>query len=316
MTISPIADSSLALAAVRAAGRNGVWRRRDLASSGSDSRIRAQLRGGRWQAPFPQVIVLHNGPLTPAQKMWSAFMAAPPGAMLHGLSALEHDGFRAFAPDSLAIVIPGSSADPRPRQLSAAADWRLQVRWSRELSGADVNDVAVPPRTRPARSVLDAASERIAPWRARAIVLASVQERLVRPAALWDALSRRGRCRNRAVIAESIDDAAGGIHSVPEREFDRIRSRLGIPEPTRQLTLRHEDGRHYLDNAWDEFGIRVEIHGVPHLEIAQWDEDLLRQNDISVTGALLVFSSYAVRHRQERVAEQLVRMFRSRGWSG
>jgi hypothetical protein len=302
--------------AVLEARRHDVWLRKDLVALGSDSRIRAQLRAARWQAPFPRVVVLHNGPLTSVQRMWAALMAGPPGTLLHGLSALQHDGFRAFPPQSLALVIPGSSANPRAHQLSAPPEWRLNVRWSRELSAADVNDVALPPRTRIARSILDAASERIPEWRARAIVLAGVQERLVRPAALWEALGRRGRCRNRAVIAESIADAQGGVHSVPERDFDLIRRRAGIPEPTRQQILTHEDGRNYLDSDWDEYGIRAEIHGAPHIEIAQWDEDLLRQNDITVSGALLVFSSYAIRHRPERVAEQLVRMFRSRGWRG
>jgi hypothetical protein len=309
-------DAVCVSSAVLEARRHGVWRRRDLIISGSDSRVRVQLQARRWQAPFPQVIVLHNGPLTPEQRIWSVLMAAPPGAMLHGLSALEHDGYRAFQPAGLAIVIPGSSANPRHRQLAAPAEWKLDTKWSRELTAADVHAVALPPRTRPPRSILDAASERIPEWRARAIVLSGIQERLVRPAALWDALSRRGRCRNRAIIAESIDDAQGGVHSIPEREFEGIRQRAGIPAPTRQRVLRHSDGRHYLDGDWEEYGIRAEIHGVPHLEIAQWDDDLLRQNDINMSGTLLVFSSYAVRHRPERVAEQLVRMFRSRGWQG
>jgi hypothetical protein len=47
-----------------------------------------------------------------------------------------------------------------------------------------------------------------------------------------------------------------------------------------------------------------------------WDDDLLRLNEISIVGGVLVFSSYAIRHRSDQVAEQLVRMFRSRGWSG
>src|SRR5215510_15868756 len=32
--------------------------------------------------------------------------------------------------------------------------------------------------------------------------------------------------------------------------------------------------------------------------------DLLRQNDIALDGGLLVFSSYALRHRQDRVADR------------
>jgi hypothetical protein len=278
--------------------------------------LRAQLSARRWQAPFAQAVVLHNGPLTREQRMWSALMAAPPGAVLHGLSALEHDGFRGFPPETLAIVVPRGSANPRRHQLAAPPSWNMSIRWSRRLGLEDVNASAIPPRTRLARSVVDAASERVPANRARVIVLAAVQQRLVKPPMLWDALSRRGRCRNRAFIAEAIVDATGGIESLPERAFDLLRQRLGLPAPSRQQVLRRADRCLYLDAAWDEVGIRVEIHGVPHMHIQNWDDDLLRLNEVSAAGGLLVFSSHAVRHRPERVAEQLVRMFRARGWRG
>ena len=136
------------------------------------------------------------------------------------------------------------------------------------------------------------------------------------PPALWDALSRRGRCRNRAIVAEAIVDASGGIESLPEREFDIIRRRVRLPEPTRQQILSRADRRFYLDAAWDEIGVRVEVHGIPHMHARTWDDDLLRLNEISIVGGALVFSSYAIRHRADQVAEQLLRMFRSRGWAG
>ena len=51
------------------------------------------------------------------------------------------------------------------------------------------------------------------------------------------------------------------------------------------------------------------------MQVRNWDDDLLRQNDISIAGGgLLIFSSYAVRHAQPRVEAQLVEMFRRRGW--
>lgn len=171
-------------------------------------------------------------------------------------------------------------------------------------------------RYRLARSILDEASQRIAERRSRALVLAAVQQRRTRTAALWDALSRRGRCRNRAIIVESIRDAEGGIESLPEREFDLLRRRLHLPEPNRQRAIQRGDGRYFLDNDWPEFGVRTEIHGIPHSEVGQWDDDLLRQNDISISGGLLIFSSYAIRHLQTRVGSQLVSMFRRGGWPG
>jgi hypothetical protein len=232
------------------------------------------------------------------------------------LVGLEHDGFRGFAPETLSIVVPRGSSNPRQSQLTAPESWRVAIRWSKRLGPEDVNAGAVPPRTRTPRSVLDAASERVPANRARVIVLAAVQQGLVATPALWDALSRRGRCRNRAIIAEAIVDASGGIESLPEGEFDVISRRLGLPKPVRQQVLRRADRRLYLDAAWDDIGVRVEIHGIPHMQARTWDDDLLRLNEISIVGGALVFSSYAIRHRADQVAEQLLRMFRSRGWSG
>jgi hypothetical protein len=316
MPKSPDPTSAFVTGAVHRARSVGVWRRADLVNEVGDSRVRAQVRAGRWQSPFAQTVVLHNGPLTEQQRMWSALTAAPPGAVLHGLSALELDGFRGFPPESLTIVIPRGSANPQHHQLTVPESWPLCIRWSRRLGAEDVNAGAVPPRTRVSRSVVDAASERVPANRARVIVLAAVQQRLVAPPALWDALSRRGRCRNRAIIAEAIVDATGGIDSLPEREFELLRRLLALPEPTRQQMLRRADRRLYLDATWEDLGIRVEIHGIPHMRARNWDDDLLRLNDINIVGGLLVFSSYAIRHRSDRVAEQLLRMFHARGWVG
>ena len=83
-------------------------------------------------------------------------------------------------------------------------------------------------------------------------------------------------------------------------DFDRIRHGRGLPEPHRQTVFRRRDGRYYLDADWPIWGVRVEIHGIPHSFVANWDQDLLRQNDIAIAGGLLVFSSYAVRRQAFR----------------
>jgi hypothetical protein len=264
---------------------------------------------------LPHVVVTHNGALSYEQRMWVALLGAPPGAVLHGLSAAVQDGLRGFKPDGLTLVIPGSSCNPARAQLDLPVEWGVQVRWSRMLGRDDVQELAVPPRTRLPRSIVDAASEKVSPLRSRVIVLASVQQRLVTPAALWDALSRRGRCRHRALIVESIRDASGGIESLPEREFELLRRRRGLPPPSRQSVLRRRDGRYYLDNDWPDFGIRVEVHGIPHSGVRNWDHDLLRQNDITIAGGgLLVYSSYAIRHLDTVVGEQLGRLFENHGY--
>jgi very-short-patch-repair endonuclease len=222
---------------------------------------------------------------------------------------LEVDGFTGFEEDRVQVVLPMGSRRPDEPWISP--------HWSSMLADVDVHPTRQPRRTRPARSVVDAASWQRAPHRARAIVLAGVQQQLVTTRQLRHALGRRGPCRHRALIIESILDAAGGVQSLPERDADLIRRRCGLPAPNRQAPVRRPDGRYYLDMEWSAYGVAVEIHGIPHLGVRQWEQDLERANEIVIDGQrLLVFSSYAVRHESARVGDQLVRLLRRGGWAG
>lgn len=81
--------------------------------------------------------------------------------------------------------------------------------------------------------------------------------------------------------------------------------------------MRGPDGRYFLDVRWDQWRLAVEIHGIPHLSVTRWDADLVRANEVVIArNNLLIFSSYAIRHAPDVVADQLVRMARSLGWDG
>ena len=274
------------------------------------ARVRAQIAARRWRRPARGVVVCHNGPLTPTQEHWVALLRCPPGTVLGGLTALGYDGFEGFTSEPPQLVLPDGGRCPR--------DIPIEPHWSRELGSADVHPLRLPPRTRPPRSLVDAASwsPRNAERRARAIILAGVQQRLIRTHDLREALMRRGACRHRALIVESILDAWGGIQSLPELDFEMIRRRHGLPEPSHQTPQRRADGRYYLDVEWRDYDAACEIHGIPHLRVLQWESDLERANDITIAGPrLLIFSSYAIRRHEDRVADQLVRLLRRGGWS-
>lgn len=273
--------------------------------------VRAQLAAGRWQRPTRGVIVLHNGPLSDGQLAWAALLCCPEGAALAGLTALTIDGLEGFELRGLKrqVVLPEGAVRPSSALVAPY--------WSTELSARDIHPLKRPRRTRPQRSLVDEAAWSTAPRRSRALILAGVQQGLARPADVRDALSRRGPCRHRALIKESILDAEGGKHSLPERDFDGVLRRFGVPAPTRQRVLSRPDGRFFLDACWDEFDSAVEIHGIPHLSVLHWDKDLFRANEIAIMGPrLLAFTSYAVRHEPEIVGEQLVRLLGRQGWRG
>lgn len=96
-----------------------------------------------------------------------------------------------------------------------------------------------------------------------------------------------------------------------------IRRRHGLPRPTRQQVVRRADGRFFPDVGWQDLAAAAEIHGIPHLEVLQWDQDLLRANEIVIRGPrLILFSSYAIRHETEQVAAQVIGLLRRQGWRG
>ncbi len=270
--------------------------------------IRAQLDGRRWQRPARGVLVTQNGPLTDDEQLWIALLGAPAGSAVAGLTAATLDGLDGFEPETVDLLVPRGARVPAPRD-------GVSFHRARMPFDLDVHPVRTPRRTRIARSVIDAAAWASSERLARVLVLAATQQRLVRPADLQAVTDRRDRFRQGVLVRESVLDAAGGIQSLPELEFARLVRRHQLPEPTRQRVLQRRDGRYYLDAAWDRYEATCEIQGIPHLQVGRWQADLSRSNEILIAGPrLLAFSSYAIRHSQARVADQLTRLLRRGGW--
>lgn len=262
------------------------------------SAVRHRIASGRWQRPTRGVIVTHAGPLTDDQHERVVLAACPPGSALAGLSAAIRLGLRGFDAQGVHVVLPSGARRPAPDAV---------VHWSTMLGPEDVLD-RTPRTTTLERSIVDAASWAASKEQARALVIAAFQQRLTNVRRMRDALSRRGPCRFRAVIIQSILDASGGIQSLPERDFDEIRLTAGLPRPTRQQRVTGKNGRYYLDAWWERFNLAVEIHGIPHLAIRQWSEDLHRANELVIDGRrVLAFSSFAIRHQRDTVVDQLRR---------
>lgn len=270
--------------------------------------VRQRIRDGLWSRPCRGVVVTHNGPLDQRERDLLALASSPARSALAGAAALRHDGFDARDTRHL-VVLPAGARAP---------SWSgATPHWSHELHDLDVHPSREPRRTRPARSVLDAASWHVDERYARWVVISALQSGLVTTRHLREALSRRGRCRHRSVIVSSILDAAGGIQSVPERDFAAIWRATGLPVPSRQEVVRGPSGRFYLDVWCERLGFGVEVHGIPHLAVEQWDVDLLRANEVLIIGrSSLTFSSYAIRHHPRTVMDQLDGMARAHGWEG
>jgi hypothetical protein len=258
-----------------------------------------QLHRGAWQRPTRGVIVTHNGPLDEATRHAVVLAAAQGGAALGGLTALAYDGFRGFIPEATQIVLPVGARRPDLPD--------IEMHRSSFLDDRDVHPTRRPRRTRVARSVVDAASWSSNRRYARAIVIAAVQQGLTSTRHLREALTRRGKCRHRALIIQSVLDAHGGIQSLPERDMRSIVAELGW-RVSRQHVIQGKDRRYYLDLHVAELDLSIEVHGIPHLAVQRWDQDLFRANEIVIAGArLMIFSSYAIRHERGAIVDQLRR---------
>lgn len=271
--------------------------------------VRHALSRGRWQSPERGVVLTHNGTATLEEIRLIRLKTCAPGSALGGATALEIDGVKGFEATQVFVVLPeGADKPERPG---------LVTHWSTLLDDVDVHPLRTPRRTRPERSTIDLASWCASDRYARAAVIAAFQQGVVSERGMFLALERRGSSLRKGLVLESVLDAGGGIQSLPERDFDDLAMLAGLPRPTRQRRLQAPDGHFYLDVDWERHGVSVEIHGLPHLGVLSWTADLFRANEIVIAGPrLLIFTSYAVRHEQDVVLDQLVRALRAGGWAG
>lgn len=290
-----------------------VFRTGELIAMHGRGAVRHAIAVGRWQSPCRGVVVTHAATLSADELECVALMLCAPGSALAGVSSLAHDRLTGFESSAVHIVLPEGADKPDSDGLPPGLE--LVTHWSTDLSADDVHPLREPRRTRRARSLVDAASWSGSDRHARALILAGLQQGLVDEGRMHRAIDRRGTCRRRALIRESVLDAVGGVQSLPERDFGEICRTAGLPAPTRQTKLQTPAGRYYLDATWDQLDLTVEVHGSQHQQVRSWDADLRRGNEVAIDGRRqLVFTSYAVRHEKQQVAGQLLRMFRSLGW--
>jgi hypothetical protein len=117
--------------------------------------------------------------------------------------------------------------------------------------------------------------------------------------------------RRRRMIIEALDDIAGGSQAISELDFLRLVVRpFGLPEPSRQEARRDQRGRRrWIDAAWDDVKIAVEIDGAQHTEdpLQRWD-DMERDLDLTLDGyQTLRFPAWLVRNNPGYVARCILK---------
>lgn len=295
----------------------GVVSRQQLTALGVEDRIVARRDlAGLWRTVGPRVVAVHRGDLGRDGRWWAAVLhasevesAEPPTAALSGPTALEAGGLTGFeARDVHVVVEHGREVDDLH-----VGSLSVIVHETRLFRMDDIHPILRPARLRLARAVVESASNvvRDQPGRARSLLAAAVQQRLLRGDDLRVVAAGRRTLPGRRLILETISDAQGGAHSLPEMELLRGLRRAGLPEPRRQRKLQRADGTWYLDADFADYLVTVEVNGLQHYEQTLREADDFRRAVLQIGGRIVVdLSSYAVRHELARslllVAETLM----------
>ncbi len=281
----------------------------------SEKAIRHRVETGRWRRVHRAVFRTYGGAVTLAQRHWIAVLAATPGpsirdgtaACLGGISALLVHGLHGVATDRVHLVVAA------PRQVVPP---RGVVVHRIRLADQDRHPASHPPTTMLGRAVIDAAAWARSDDEARLVIAASFQQRLVTGAEIRDVLARMPTTRRRRLVIATVEDAAGGSHSLGELDLVKICRTAGLPLPTRQVRFRDSAGRlRYLDAVFDPWRVAVEIDGAHHEEVLQRWDDLARENDMVIADfKVLRFPVHVVRERPHHVAATIRAALENSGW--
>jgi hypothetical protein len=297
------------------ASQDQVLSRAQLAELGFDRHAVAhRVATHRWRAVGSRVVVLATGELTWRQRMWVAVLHAGPASALADLTGAQAEGLTGFESSTLHVVVPHGSDGTD--LVDRRAGVTVRVRQSRRLDEARVHPAHMPRRLRLPEAIVGAAAAAPSDDRARLLLVAPVQQRLLVPHDLRDAIDDRIRVRRRNLMLECVDDIEGGAHSLPEADWTRAIRRYRLPEPTRQRKVQRADGTWYLDADFEEFLVGVEINGSQHLVAGALVLDDHRRNVLGTGGRLVItIASRVVRHRRGQAVVATAAALLSRGWS-
>ena len=307
---TPLPPVVLARAAVsRLIRRHGhTVSRRELRAAGVPRWfVRNEVKRRRWQTLGRQVVVLHNGPVSCAERRRAAVAEAGDHAALDGVCALQAAGLSGL---SDTIIEVAAAKGSRPGRLAGAVI--RESRWYREEDVVTRDGVRA---LRPAVAAVHAAIRARSDRQATLFLVMTVQQGLSTPDAMLHVLARIKRRRRVAVLATALLQVRAGSHSLGELDVVGALRRRGLPVPAQQVVRQGADGREYLDCAFPDYQLVLEIDGLGHREARQVLKDVLRDLGLLAEGRpVMRISLLAWVTDQEAVLDALEAVFRARGW--
>ncbi len=278
----------------------GVLGRRQLYAAGvTRGEVRAALRAGRWQRVTDQVVATHNGPLDERAHQWAAVLQGGPRAQLDGASSLLASGLERYRADRIRVSVPRGARVRRTR--------RYNVRQTRRWSAEDRAPAGIP-RTRVPVAAIRAALWAASEQQARLLLTMTVQQGLATAEQLGEEALRVRRDRRRTLVHVTILDLLDGARALGELDINRELRRRGLPAARRQVVRRDRQGRYFLDLAWPDLAVVVEVDGIHHGWAENVVGDALRHNALALDGDIVLrLPLLGLRLRPEEFFDQVAR---------
>ena len=280
---------------------------RQLLDRGADRAwIRRQVDAQRWQRLHDGIVVTHAGPLPWRTRAWAALLYAGPGAAISHASAAHLHDFRTQPPRVIEVSIP------HDRRATATPGIVLRRRAPMPPCGGR------PRRTWRGDTVVDLVAAARSDDDAVGWVCDAVRAGARLPE-IADAMARRSRMRNSALLRDLLHEVAAGIESPLERRYHRdVERRHGLPRA--ELQVRQVVGGIWIraDAVYRGLRVRVELDGALAHPDGRTDGDTWRDNAV-----LIARGEITLRYRWRHVAAtpcatagQVAAALTAGGWSG
>lgn len=256
----------------------GVVHRATLALHGIDRfGVRNEVESGRWFKVGRHTVAIGTPELGEVALRWRAVWESGSGSRLDGVSALVAGGMTGFTPSCIDVSLPARNRHHRVDGV------RMHLlRRPAPIVGSGIPRVALE------MAMIHAAQWAVSDRQAALLICLPLQQRLTSAGRIqlaWRGIQRSAR---HEFLETVVADVTDGAHSLGELDFARMARRAGLPPPTRQALRQGPRGRVYLDVAWDEVGLVVEIDGGHHALALNSVDDALRQNDRVAAGESVI----------------------------
>ncbi|WP_018501619.1 hypothetical protein [Frankia discariae] len=203
--------------------QSGVISERDAIAAGvTRAEIRARVADGTWRRPAHGVLVTAATTAPPrVQRAWAALLAGGPNAVLGGSTAAALDGLVGHDDEVVTVLVPPGR---RGRPVVGVA-----FRHTARLALADVHRARLPPRTAPARSVVDMAEWCGGRDAARVVISDALLQGFVTIEAMHRALARRGPISRRTLIADTLDELGHRTPRMLSLRYTQLEAAFGLP---------------------------------------------------------------------------------------